>query len=381
MLRDGGRGLGSEPRDYGGSVVPMSARQNDQVNRPPSGSLTIVGSGIVAVAHLSPEAAAHIASADIVFYHATNGVTASHIRQLNPNAVDLYRYYDEGKPRRETYIQMAELMLREVRRNQSVVGVFHGHPGYFVLPARRALAIASSEGFRTALLPAISATDCLFADLRVDPGVRGCQILNASHVFLDDTVIATSCHLVFLQVGPAGDHGFSFSRYKNSGFPRFIERLIEIYGEDQDSVHYRARIFPSTNSRYKVRMLGEYRVQVVQSRVRSGMLYLPPKGVAFSSLTSLQAFGGHKPYRTREKEAIQALDLYQTPSGFRSRASSDPFLEAMTQLATNLELQEELKDDPERFLRRFPDLTPDEKRALSSGKSGLTRQVTTKGGD
>jgi hypothetical protein len=59
---------------------------------------------------------------------------------------------------------MAELMLREISRRRNVVGVFHGHP------ARRALASAASEAYPIALLPAISAPDCLLADLRVDLG-------------------------------------------------------------------------------------------------------------------------------------------------------------------------------------------------------------------
>src|SRR5580698_7802074 len=141
------------------------------------GSLVIVGTGITAISQMTLEAIGYIQRADIVFYHVTNGAAATHIRKLNPRAVDLYEYYGEGKKRRITYIEMAELMLREVRRGLTVVGVFHGHPGYFVSPARRSLAIASLEGHETIALPGVSAPDCMFSDLRVDPGVFGCQIL------------------------------------------------------------------------------------------------------------------------------------------------------------------------------------------------------------
>ena len=174
------------------------------------GSLIIVGTGIKAISHMTLETLSHIKRADVVFYHASNGITATQIRELNANAVDLYEYYGEGKKRKITYVQMAELMLRQVRLGLSVVGIFYGHPGYFVSPARRALAIASMEGYETALLPAVSAQDCMFSDLRVDPGVFGCQILMASRVFQEDAIIAITGHVVFLQVAAVGDRGFSF---------------------------------------------------------------------------------------------------------------------------------------------------------------------------
>jgi len=57
------------------------------------GRLTIVGSGIQAISQMTIEALSYIQNADVVFYHATNGVTASQIVALNPNSVDLYEYY------------------------------------------------------------------------------------------------------------------------------------------------------------------------------------------------------------------------------------------------------------------------------------------------
>ena len=146
---------------------------------------------------------------------------------MSRESVDLYEYYDEDKRRKTTYVQMSELMLREVRKGRLVVGAFHGHPGFFVFPARRALAIASAEGYQTAMIPAISAPDCMFADLRVDPGRFGCQILMASRVFSADVIVATTGHVVFLQVSAVGDRRFSYSGYKDNKLGLFFERLIE----------------------------------------------------------------------------------------------------------------------------------------------------------
>jgi uncharacterized protein YabN with tetrapyrrole methylase and pyrophosphatase domain len=148
-------------------------------------------------------------------------VTAAHIHELNANAIDLYEYYGEGKLRNITYVQMAELMLREVRRGRSVVGLFHGPPGYFVKSGRRALAIAEMEGFETVLLPGISATDCLFSDLRIDPGVIGVQIMKAGHVLRENVSLATDNHVVLIQIGSVGDNTFSFTGFKHTKFDRY----------------------------------------------------------------------------------------------------------------------------------------------------------------
>lgn len=39
-------------------------------------------------------------------------------------------------------------MMKDVRAGQNVLGIFYGHPGAFVSPTRRAIAIARDEGYR-----------------------------------------------------------------------------------------------------------------------------------------------------------------------------------------------------------------------------------------
>src|SRR2546429_6584747 len=43
---------------------------------------------------------------------------------------------------------------------------------------------AREEGFEAEMLPAVSAEDCLFADLGVDPGDEGCQSFEATSFLL-----------------------------------------------------------------------------------------------------------------------------------------------------------------------------------------------------
>jgi hypothetical protein len=73
------------------------------------GQLIIVGSGIASIGQLSLQAVAHIEQADVVFYVVADSPTAAFIEQKNPNCVDLYKFYDDGKNRMITYIQMSEV--------------------------------------------------------------------------------------------------------------------------------------------------------------------------------------------------------------------------------------------------------------------------------
>lgn len=74
-----------------------------------SGSLTIVGSGIESIGQITLQALSHIESASKVFYCVVDPATEAFILNKNKNSVDLYQYYDNGKPRMETYTQMAEV--------------------------------------------------------------------------------------------------------------------------------------------------------------------------------------------------------------------------------------------------------------------------------
>ena len=50
----------------------------------------------------------------------------------------------------------------------------------FVQPSHESIAIARLEGFSARMLPGISAEDCLFADIGLDPGKDGCQSFEAT---------------------------------------------------------------------------------------------------------------------------------------------------------------------------------------------------------
>lgn len=95
---------------------------------------------------------------------------------------------------------MAEAMLHPVRHGQNVVTIYYGHPGIFVYASHRAIQIAHKQGLKAKMLPGVSALDCLFADLGIDPSYPGLQVLESTDFLVRNRKILTDGHLVLLQV-------------------------------------------------------------------------------------------------------------------------------------------------------------------------------------
>src|SRR5216683_1496595 len=106
------------------------------------------------------------------------------------------------------YNATVEHILGCVRTGDKTVGAFYGHPGVFVYPSHEAIRRARSEGYSAKMLPGISAEDCLFADLGIDPAVCGCQTFEATDFLLHGRRIDPSSSVVLWQIGVVGDMTF-----------------------------------------------------------------------------------------------------------------------------------------------------------------------------
>ena len=152
---------------------------------------------------------------------------------MNPDVRSLQSYYREGKSRLRTYRQMVDAMLAEVRAGKRVCGAFYGHPGVFTWPTHTAIELARSEGYPAYMEPGISAADCLYADLGIDPGKYGCQHFEASQFMFYRRRVDTAAYLILWQIGVAGDE--SLARF-STGTPH-RQVLVDVLARDYDLAH------------------------------------------------------------------------------------------------------------------------------------------------
>jgi uncharacterized protein YabN with tetrapyrrole methylase and pyrophosphatase domain len=208
--------------------------------------LVVVGTGIALVVHTTQEAVECMRRAERLFYLVTDPATAAWLERLNPSASSLDDCYEEGKSRFETYQEMAARIVSAVRAGSAVCAAFYGHPGVFVNASHLAIRRLRREGFPARMLPGISAEDCLFADLGLNPGDNGCQNFEATDFLAARRRFDPCSELILWQVGVLGEPSV------RKGMVARTERLQVLtdvlrrsYPRDYRVVLYEAPSFPT----------------------------------------------------------------------------------------------------------------------------------------
>ena len=210
-----------------------------------AGSLVCVGVGMTLGSHLAPLARSYIEKSDVVFAVMSDGIVEKWLSEMHPDVRSLQPLYREGKSRAQTYREMVDAMLTEVRAGKRVCGAFYGHPGVFAWAPHKAIEVARREGFRAHMEPGISAEDCLYADLGIDPGKYGCQHYEASQLLFYKRQLDPSAYLVLWQVGVVGDQ--SLARFATGASYRRVlvdELVAQGYPRNHEIIVYRASTLP-----------------------------------------------------------------------------------------------------------------------------------------
>jgi uncharacterized protein YabN with tetrapyrrole methylase and pyrophosphatase domain len=217
----------------------------------PSGSIACVGLGMTLGSHLSPLARSHIEQADVVFAALSDGIVEIWLESMHADVRSLQPYYGEGKSRLTTYREWVDVMMAEVRAGKKVCAVFYGHPGVFAWSPHEVIKMARAEGFRAHMEPGISAEDCLYADLGIDPGRVGCQHYEASQLLFYDTPLNPGAYLVLWQVGLVGDR--SMKRFSTG--PEYRQVLVDVlcrdYPPEHEVIIYRGATLPIEQPRIR----------------------------------------------------------------------------------------------------------------------------------
>lgn len=242
------------------------------------GSLHLVGTGFNVAGQMTPEALACVKNADLVYSMLGDPASKEWLRRIRPDAESLIPLYAEGKPRLQTYAEMAEKMLSPVREGINVCVALYGHPGVFVNPSHAAVRQANEEGLDARMYPGISAESCLFADLGVDPVARGCQSYEATDFLVCNRIIDTSSSLILWQVGSVGVSTYYRKAFwSREGLEILAERLLAEYPGDHPAVIYEASPFPVCDARIEtitIDQLASADVSIIST------LFIPPVQLA-----------------------------------------------------------------------------------------------------
>ena len=236
------------------------------------GSLTVAGTGIKVPAHVTTEARICIENADEVLYLVADPIGGAWIEKTNPRSRTLHSLYEPGVDRADAYAAMVEDIMDRVRSGADVCAVFYGHPGVFVNPSHAAIERARAEGYNARMLPGISAEDCLFADLGIDPSDSGCQSYEATDFLARACAIDTSAALILWQVGVLGN--FTYAPTGDiSRVPLLVEYLERFYPAEHPAVCYEAALHPFVEP-----LIEEVRITDLAGATLSPMatIYVPP---------------------------------------------------------------------------------------------------------
>ena len=223
--------------------------------------LIVVGTGIRAVGQLTTETIAWIKWADKVLYVLSDPIAEAAIKTLNPQGAEsLMRFYGENKPRAETYRAIVETTMAYLRDGMRVCLAAYGHPGIMAVATHEVIRRARAQGLKARMLPAISAVDCLCADLGVDQ-VTGCASYEATDFLLNVRTVDPAAHLILWQIGGLGDSTYKRHHYDIRGLTQLTGKLIRSFGPHHTVYLYEAAMFPG-----------------VEPLIRSGPLALLPQG-------------------------------------------------------------------------------------------------------
>ena len=209
------------------------------MNKTVKGRLIVAGTGMQ-LNQITISTKAYIEQAEKVLYLVADPVTEKWIKGKNESAESLQDCYAEGKERLESYKEMVSIILNYVREGKHVCALFYGHPGVFVNPSHEVIKQAKGEGFEAIMLPGISAEDCLFSDIGIDPSVTGCQSFEATDFLLYNRKFDPRSKLILWQVGVIGNLNFNTGIQKNTGVSILCNLLKNYYPSEHEVIIYEA---------------------------------------------------------------------------------------------------------------------------------------------
>ncbi|HAU0782095.1 SAM-dependent methyltransferase [Legionella pneumophila serogroup 1] len=231
--------------------------------------LIVVGSGIKSVAHLTEETKKIIQNSDKVLYLVNEELVKQWIIRESKSAESLEPIYFNSSKRIDAYTNITLEIVRNYYQYTNLCVVFYGHPTVFAESALQAVKIIQAEKGNAIILPAISAMDCLFSDLQIDPGAQGCFSIDATELLIYERKLDPQSHVILWQIANLG----MFNTQKTTKLNVLKDYLSNYYSNEQQICLYEAALYPTQKPRIewlKLSSLEEVKINPISS------LYIPP---------------------------------------------------------------------------------------------------------
>lgn len=254
--------------------------------------IRIVGLGMRSVDQLTREARRAIAGTKAIYLVDNSPGIARYFHDLGVEVIDLSVHYEEGKDRLQTYIEMSKDVISGAITNGPVSFGLYGHPTVFAYPPFVIKFVAESLGLTVGVVPGISAMDCMFAELMIDPATDGMQMFEATDVVIRQRQLLTDVQTLIWQIGALETGLYSRKSSSRDRFAKFLDHVFKFFPEDHPATAIfvsDSPLIPTIIYNFRLRELPDY-----AHKLHGGFtLHIPPVSSApvrdYASLTKLKS--------------------------------------------------------------------------------------------
>ena len=207
--------------------------------------LIVVGSGIKSVSHISKETQRIIQDVDKVLYLVSEPLMKAWIEQKSTSAESLEPIYYNFEKRVDAYHAISNYIVEQHLKIKLLCVIFYGHPTVFADSALNAVQRINNMDGDAIILPAISAMDCLFSDLKLDPGKSGCFSIEATELLIFERHIDNNSHFLIWQAANLGAH----DGLQTTKIGVLCDYLLEYYPSKHPVCIYEASQLPTIKHR------------------------------------------------------------------------------------------------------------------------------------
>jgi uncharacterized protein YabN with tetrapyrrole methylase and pyrophosphatase domain len=210
------------------------------------------------------------------------------VQKYAKKAESLETIYHSFDYRLHAYQAITDHIIETLSQYHSVCALFYGHPTVFTMSGLAAVKKAKVLGYQTQILPGISAADCLFADLEINPSDVGCYFFDSTDFLIHSRSFDTKSHLILWQVSMIGAQKHASEHDNHQGIQVLRDYLLQHYPAEHKVILYEAAQYPGVDP-----IIREYVLKDLPTASFSGVetLYIPPIEKAVLNQTMIKALG------------------------------------------------------------------------------------------